>query len=62
MVNEVVKELPNGFKILKAPDLYNTADKITRQDFVLVDPTGKYICHADNVADLEDEKVVKKFL
>lgn len=52
-VGEVVKAFENGYKIVGNSPLYNVSDQKTYQDYELVNPDGKRLCHAGDISDLE---------
>lgn len=53
MTEEVLKEYPNGMKVVRNPDLYNEVDKRVSRDYQLIDTDGSFICHADEVSDFD---------
>lgn len=53
MVGEVYKEFSNGYTIVGNTPLFNAAEGETYQDYELVNPEGRRLCHADAISDLE---------
>lgn len=50
---DVLKEYPNGMKVVRNLDLYNIVDKKVSRDYQLIDVDGSFICHADEISDFD---------
>lgn len=52
-MQEILKTYPNGMMVVRNPDLYNSVDKRVSRDYQLIDTDGSFVCHADEISDLD---------